>query len=72
VALAESLSAALTVRVLALAEVALLRVFARRARLTCEGALVDFELDSLDESNVGRNTVADVEGDQIARDEGVG
>lgn len=72
VALAERDAAALAVRVLALASDALLSGLARGARLAREGRLVNLELDSLDDTNVGRDTVADREGDEVAGEESVG
>lgn len=70
--LAESLAAALAVRVLALAAVAHLRVLAGGPGLTREGGLVDLELDGLDETDVGGDTVADREGDEVSREQRVG
>lgn len=70
--LAERLAAALAVRVLALATVAHLRVLAGRAGLTGERRLVNLELDSLDEADVGGNAVSDRERDEVSGQKRVG
>lgn len=63
--LAERLSAALAVGILAFAALTLGRVFACRTGLASECALVNLKLDSRDKTDVGGNPVANGKGYEV-------
>ena len=70
--LAQSLPSSLAVSVLSFSSIAHLDILPRRACLTGQSRFVNFERNSGDETNVGRDSIANGKCDKITREERVG